>query len=491
MANNFKSDDSFLRKLAVGAAGTNETIKYLQEFGFNPIELERGSTGFKIWKKIKIKRVRVPDILCLNTGIRFESRGKTKLEISMSHSLNDPRRTWDAGMRDDDLVSIVLFDQSNDVPIDLKRISPVHFISVKDMRQAFVSDQVSISQPKGVEEGSEIRVVWTCKAANQQSTVSEITPTRIRLTPITGSRAQTIQLSRSKGRISLIPIVSLGENVEANQIVASVVPAYTVIQPNSTVNEAYFIDKLSSVNLSERYAAAKALRYRGYSEAKPLLEARVADTDEDIYVQLEAAAALAAYDQQVGWEFIENKLRSPIISVPLETQLETIIVASEIPRNRSEQLLIEVLQDEHRDDELRAGAAWALGQFASATTATALVNTFNSTPLEIKVEAARALLRIAEPQIPHLLELLKNDSPEKRDGISWVLARVGQFNPTEIVLGADANLRKWMSYIVGYGKNNFAQDEVETICQADPEVYFAASVLWQIVTSWVNDLKEY
>ncbi|MCX5823970.1 MAG: HEAT repeat domain-containing protein, partial [Deltaproteobacteria bacterium] len=98
MATNFKSDDSFLRKLAVGAAGTNETIKRMTALGFKPIELERGSTGFKIWKKIKIKRVRVPDILCLNTGIRIESRGKTKPEISMSHSLKDPRRAWDAGM---------------------------------------------------------------------------------------------------------------------------------------------------------------------------------------------------------------------------------------------------------------------------------------------------------------------------------------------------------------------------------------------------------
>lgn len=97
MANNFfKTDDSFLRKLAVGAAGTNTTIHRLKQMGFNPTELERGSTGFKIWKKIKIKRVRVPDILCLKTGVRFESRGKTKPEISMSHSLSNPKRAWDA-----------------------------------------------------------------------------------------------------------------------------------------------------------------------------------------------------------------------------------------------------------------------------------------------------------------------------------------------------------------------------------------------------------
>ncbi len=172
MANKFKSDDSFLKKLVIGAGGTNTTIGLLKTMGFNPIELERGSTGFKIWKKIKIKRMRVPDILCLKTGLRFESRGKTKPEISMSHSLNDPKRSWDAGMRDDDLVSIVVFQQNDDSPVDLKQVSPVHFVSVKEMRKAFTGGKVSITQPKGVEEGSEIRVMWACAAAKQKAVVS-------------------------------------------------------------------------------------------------------------------------------------------------------------------------------------------------------------------------------------------------------------------------------------------------------------------------------
>ena len=394
-------------------------------------------------------------------------------------------------MRDDDLVSIVVFEQNDDSPIDLKQISPVHFVSVRDMRQAFAAGQVSITQPKGVEEGSEIRVMWTCAAANQRSVVSAVEPGRISLTPLPEERKQSIQLSRSKGKITLLPQVNVGETVEANQIIAAVVPVNTALQCPTSVSEAYFIDKLASVNLSERYAAAKALRYRGYTTARPVLESRMTDADEDIYVQLEAAAALAAYDDPNGWEFIENKLRSPVMTVPLETQLETVIVASEIPKSRSELLLIEVLRDSQRDDELRAGAAWALGQFASATSATALVDTFNSSPLEIKVEAARALLRIAEPQIPHLIDLLKNSDPAKRDGLSWVLARTGKFNPSDMVTGTDENLRKWMSYIVGFGKDKFVQSDVEAICKADPEVYFAASVLWQIVESWVNDLKEY
>lgn len=491
MANNFKSDDSFLRKLAVGAAGTNATIARLRSMGFEPIELERGSTGFKIWKKIKIKRVRVPDILCLKTGLRFESRGKTKLEISMSHSLNDPRRAWDAGMRDDDLVSIVVFEQKNDSPVGLVPLSPVHFVRVSDLRIAFSAEQVSITKPKGVEEGSEIRVVWVCAAAKQRSKVFAVEPNKISLTPLPEARRQTIQLSRSKGKITLLPQVKIDDLVDENQIVASVVPVFINLICPTPVEEAYFIDKLSSVNLSERYAAAKALRYRGYTNARPALVSRMNDPDEDIYVQLEAAAALAAYDDPNSWEFIESKLRSPVLTVPLETQLETIIVASEIPKERSENLLIEVLRDAHRDDELRAGAAWALGQFVSANSATALVNTFNSSALEIKVEAARALLRISEPQTPHLLELLKHCEPNKRDGISWALARSGNFDPSEIIADADDNLRKWISYIIGYGKENFTQADLETICVADPEIYFAASVLWQIVKSWIHDLKEY
>ena len=409
----------------------------------------------------------------------------------MSHSLNDPKRAWDAGMRDDDLVSIVIFEQSDDSPVDLKQISPVHFISVRDMRKTFAAGQVSITQPKGVEEGSEIRVMWTCAAANQRSVVFAVDSSRMSLTPIPEARRQSIQLDRNKGKITLIPQVNAGDIVGAHQIVASVVPVHTYLPCPTSVNEAYFVDKLASVNLSERYAAAKALRYRGYTTAKPVLESRMNDADEDIYVQLEAAAALAAYDNPNGWDFIENKLRGPAMTVPLETQLETIIVASEIPNSRSEQLLIEVLRNSQRDDELRAGAAWALGQFASASSATALVNTFNSSPLEIKVEAARALLQIAEPQIPHLVDLLKNGEPSLRDGLSWVLARTGKFNPSDIVVEADENLRKWISYIVGYGKNKFVQRDIEAICKADPEVYFAASVLWQMVTSWVSDLREY
>ncbi|MDI9570580.1 MAG: HEAT repeat domain-containing protein [Pseudomonadota bacterium] len=212
--------------------------------------------------------------------------------------------------------------------------------------------------------------------------------------------------------------------------------------------------------------------------------------EEDIYVQLEAAAALAAYDCPEGWAFIENKLRSAVVDFPLETQLETVIVVSEIPNPRSENLLIEVLRDARRNDELRAGAAWALGQFATRTAARALADTFNSTALDVKTEAARALLKITGPQVDHVVDLLRTCAPDQRDGLSWVLARSGGFDPGSLVTDADDDLRRWIGYIVGYGKSRFSKSDVDAICKTDPEVYFAASVLWQLLESWVDGLTE-
>ena len=114
----FKTDESFLEKLAIGAIGTQKVIEDLKHQGHAPVELERGSTGYKIWKTVKIKRVRVPDILCVNSGIRVESRAKTNLVISMSHSSADETRGWDFGLKDEDFAALVVCEKSGEGPVD-------------------------------------------------------------------------------------------------------------------------------------------------------------------------------------------------------------------------------------------------------------------------------------------------------------------------------------------------------------------------------------
>lgn len=216
------------------------------------------------------------------------------------------------------------------------------------------------------------------------------------------------------------------------------------------------------------------------------------DGDEDIYVQLEAAAALAAHNHESGWRFIEDKLRGMTLEIPVATQLETVIVVSEIPTERSERILISVLQDDDWDEEIRAGAAWGLGQFDSEQSAVALVNTFNSNKREIQIEAARALLLITPGNEGFLVDLLKTTTDDKRDGLAWALARSGGFDPASMFDGtSNDNLRRWISYIIGRGQEKFVAEQIEAIRGVDQEVYFAATVLWQILGSWVHDLKEY
>lgn len=486
MAVSFKSDESFLRKLAVGATGTKATIKRVQELGYDPIELERGSTGYKIWKEIKIKRVRVPDILCLRTGQRFESRGKTKLEISMSHSLSDPERAWDTGMRSDDLVAIVLCQEGGESPVDWNIASPIHFVKVEDMREALRKGHTRTTQPKGVEEGSEIRIVWPCATASDESIVTEVTDKHIKLVSQATGTSQRRTLTRKA--FSLLPQCQVGDIVQKNQIIASVVPICLSPTRRAEVDEDFFLHRLRSASLSERYAAAKALRFRGYERGANALDERMRDEEENIYVQLEAAAALAAHSNASGWAFLERSLNN---SYP-KVQLETVIVLSEIAQPQSEPMLIGVLSDHKRHSEVRAGAAWALGEFKTRGTMTALIETFKSTDLEIKVEAARALLKITPSQLDAVVEAFKMIDPSKRDGVAWALARVGGFDITQVLIGQqDMNLRTWVSYIVGYGQSSFAKEQISQLTTIDPEVYFAASVLWQLLASWIYELEEY
>jgi hypothetical protein len=92
----YKSDVSFLEKISIGAVGTHRVYEDLRQQGHIPIELERGSMSFKIWKAIKIKRIRVPDILCIDCGRRVESRAKTRLQISIR--IPSPIRNGDGTM---------------------------------------------------------------------------------------------------------------------------------------------------------------------------------------------------------------------------------------------------------------------------------------------------------------------------------------------------------------------------------------------------------
>lgn len=103
--NAFKTNSSFFRMLAVGAVGAQAVQQYLNALGHHVVELERGSLATRIWRDVKRKRVRIPDLCCTKCGVRIESRAKTSADLAMSHSPSDAERAWHYGMLDSDWIA--------------------------------------------------------------------------------------------------------------------------------------------------------------------------------------------------------------------------------------------------------------------------------------------------------------------------------------------------------------------------------------------------
>ena len=102
----------------MGAIGSRAVKDDLAAHGHAIVELERGSLEAKIWKGVKRKRVRIPDLVCSDCGQRIEVRTKSETKLSMSHSPTIPERRWDYGMVGDDLIAtpICSEERTDDLP---------------------------------------------------------------------------------------------------------------------------------------------------------------------------------------------------------------------------------------------------------------------------------------------------------------------------------------------------------------------------------------
>ena len=488
MANrrSYKADVSFLEKISIGAVGTRRVFDDLHQQGHTPIELERGSMSFKIWKIIKIKRIRVPDILCIDCGHRVESRAKTRLEISMSHSFSDPKRGWDYGLEDDDFIALVVCRRAGDRPVDWKADDLVQYVSVRELRAAQNSDLVWNVQPKGVGEGFETRLIWPASVASAAGVVTQVTDERLQYRRRTDSRTITLKLSRRE--LSLNPLVREGDTIAANQVLASVVPVVRSFPCSKTASERNYVARLSSPSLSERYAAAKALSYFDSTEIVETLARKVTDVKEHIYVRLEAAASLSRRCDKRGIAFIGKCLSDQY----LENRLEAVIVLGEVGTKAASKMLVDTLRNDDQHPEIRAGAAWALGELRDKSALDALIASFVTVEEEVRIEAARALAKLAAEFTPDIVEEFARSESSKRPGIAWALSKSTQFTVEQLLSTlVDDDARRWVAYIIGTQDQQSYINQIEALRLKDSEVYFAVTVLWQIMSSWVYGLEEH
>lgn len=151
-----------------------------------------------------------------------------------------------------------------------------------------------------------------------------------------------------------------------------------------------------------------------------------------------------------------------------------------------------MLADETQDAEIRAGAAWALGELGEQTSLEALIATFSGVDEGIRTEAARALAKLASQFSGDLLAKLPTATPAQRPGLAWALSRGGHFKTQDVLAClVDDDARQWTAYVLGMQDQQQFIADIEALRQQDPEVFFAVTVLWKIVTSWVYTLEEH
>ena len=350
-----KSDTSFLRFLSMGAVGVHRTIDQLRARSFEPIELERYCGSNKIWTT-KVKRLRLPDLLCVKTGLRVEVRAKTDLKIRMSDAPANPDRTWDAGLRDNDIVALITCFDTEAGP---EPAADAVYFTVGALRTSV--GQSKLGPPKSASEGAERDRTWPATVPTRNGTVLQVTGDRLIVQMNADSersaRRQTYNL-RGKS-----VYVSPGDTFKAQTTILAGVPPVLADLSAYLPHRYTPLDDLHADTDVDRYAAVKALRFRDDPRGQVIsaLEDLIRRETEE-RVALEAAGSAAALGSEFGQEqisrFIWDNDERP------ELRMEAVFILTELGHSpfTREQLNLIAADPRFGGDELRQAAVWALGK---------------------------------------------------------------------------------------------------------------------------------
>jgi len=344
----FKTDQSFLEKITMGAIGTQAVIDELNDNGHQVIELERYCTSNKIWST-KIKRLRMPDLICLKCGKRIESRAKSRLEIKMSDTETNVERRWNIGLRREDMVAFIRCYKDN---AGCKTEGVVNLFSVGDMEDA--EDRSKLGAPKSPGEGSERDRNWPCYVPKKSGMVEEIIHDgethKIRLKYDDGSS----YTYSCKGKVHYC--VSGERFIENTSIIAGVVSEK---KNNGCIGDSYdFLQDMRTESLEIRYAGVKAAGFlpREANVVERLYE--IICDEDDTRIKLEAYASLVRLNENVWEEFKEYAYTIE----DEQYKMEFILILGELKDYEdSSRILYEILEDDIFSNEMKAAAIWGIG----------------------------------------------------------------------------------------------------------------------------------
>lgn len=349
----FKADTSFLRFLSMGAAGARQVMRIMKEAGFEPIELERYCTSNKIWAT-KVKRLRLPDILCVRTGLRVEVRAKSDLQIRMSDAPANPERRWDVGMRNEDLAAFLACIDNNGTPVPATE--PV-FFTYRDLRKTVASSR--LGDAKAASEGTETSRTWPALVPQRSGIVKEIDKTVIRvMMDAEGDRPARPQTFQLRGRV---PYVVVGDRFTAEASIIAGAPPRRIDFKGYLQNKYDPLSEIGAKEAVDRHAAVKALPYlpAKKKEAVAAIEQRL-DAEKEERVLLEAAGAGTALESAKAWErlqgFVWKQDRADL-------RMEAVFILTELRSPGAREVLKKIANDKQfADDEIRQAAVWGLGK---------------------------------------------------------------------------------------------------------------------------------
>jgi len=491
-----KPDSSFFRKIVIGAVGTRAVAADLAARQHEMVELERGSTDTKLWKDVKRKRVRIPDLVCLLCGLRVESRAKTKPELSMSHSLTDEARAWDFGMVDSDCIAFPVCEAVDEKYWSAGKLSEsssywhernwVRWESNRHINYfnagVFRSTPATKTSTKGVTEGSETTLAWDAVFASGSAVVESATGQRLTIRRTSDGRRQTRNL-----RGDLLILVQPGDAIQLNQIIASPVRPLTEAElacPGHLTN-GHIAHLLSSRERTQRFTGVKLARLRREGAHGAVVAEFASDQEEDVYIRLEAISYLASVSREPGRYLFDPYLKS----ADEQTQLEAVIALGETATAGAVELLCEILDDERQPYFVRSAAAWCLGRVGSTDAANRLIQAFSDVDLGIREEALDGVVHIGGPAIPIVLAGLRGTNEDIIAGCAEAL-RQQQPLESEVLSELLDDLRRkdpsqWTAWLLGHLPRDQVSTAISGLQDTAPQLHYAISVLWSFVESWI------
>lgn len=438
----FKVDSSFLRFLTMGALGVRRVAAELKQRGFEPIELERYCTSNKIWAT-KVKRLRLPDLLCVRTGLRAEVRAKSDLKIRMSDAPSNPDRVWDAGLRHEDVVALIACANGAAGP---QPADGAVYFTARALRDS--AAQSRLGPPKSASEGAERDRTWPAVVPSRPGRVLSVSrdklvvmmegdgePARKQTYTLNGKHAYVAQDGRFAADVTIL--------AGAPRALADL---------NAYLGNVYRpLDQIGAASAVDRYAAVKALRFRPdlHKQALPILE-QTLDSEQEIRVVLEAAGSAAALGSAKGQERIAAVLWD---DASAEMSMEAILILTELKTAFAREMLRQVASSERfHGDERRQAAIWGLGK-AGLNSYSDLVPLISDVDENVAYHAIVAFgADTPKPVIEMLVGILLKDEPRSAPAASEALRAIGTPSVLECLVEAEktkAGNTNWVVATIG------------------------------------------